>query len=110
MTAQTQTPTPAQAPPLKKFKAVRLGGFDTLFLVSAVVLAFITIAAIFAPVFAPYDPNEVDFMAVHSGPSAAHWLGTDALGRDLLSRMVYGARTALLGPLLVVVSSTILGI
>ena len=62
------------------------------------------------PSIAPYDPDAVDLAAVYSGPTAAHWLGTDALGRDTLSRMIYGARTALLGPLLVVVSSTILGI
>ncbi|WP_269936656.1 ABC transporter permease [Arthrobacter sp. HY1533] len=102
MTAQTLT--------AKELKAPRLGGFGITFTVSVAVLLLMTVAAIFAPIIAPYDPNEVDFMAVHSGPSMAHWLGTDSLGRDLLSRMIFGARTALLGPLLVVVSSTVLGI
>ena len=69
-----------------------------------------TLAAIFAPLIAPYDPDAVDFAAIYAGPTPAHWLGTDALGRDTLSRMIFGARTALLGPLLVVVLSTIIGI
>ncbi|WP_345801477.1 ABC transporter permease [Microbacterium sp. AZCO] len=46
---------------------------------------------------------------MYASPSPAHWLGTDALGRDILSRIIYGARTALLGPLLVVILSTALG-
>jgi peptide/nickel transport system permease protein len=45
---------------------------------------------------APYDPLETDYAAMISPPSAAHWLGTDAFGRDVLSRIVYGSRTALL--------------
>lgn len=83
---------------------------SVLFIVSATVLAVIVIGAIFAPWIAPYDPERVDLMAVHAPPSSAHWLGTDSLGRDLLSRIIFGARTALLGPLLVVVASTILGV
>jgi peptide/nickel transport system permease protein len=49
-----------------------------------------------APLIAPYDPLDTDFLAQLSPPSAAHWLGTDAFGRDLLSRLIYGSRTALL--------------
>ncbi|MBS1699675.1 MAG: ABC transporter permease [Actinobacteria bacterium] len=79
-------------------------------LTSLVVLAIVTLAAILAPWVAPYDPDAVDFTAFYAPPSAAHWLGTDALGRDLLSRIIWGGRTALLGPLLVVVFSTALGI
>lgn len=81
-----------------------------LFNVSVIVLAVVTLAAVFAPFVAPHDPDEVDFLAFYSSPSAAHWLGTDGLGRDILSRMIFGARTALIGPLLVVVFSTIVGI
>ena len=73
-------------------------------------LAAITLAAVFAPLIAPYDPDHVDLLAIYAGPSSAHWLGADSLGRDTLSRMIFGARTALLGPLLVVVASTVLGI
>ena len=81
-----------------------------LFLAAIVVLAVVTLTAIFAPFVAPYDPDAVDFLSFLAPPSAAHWLGTDSLGRDLLSRLIYGGRTALIGPLLVVVFSTVIGI
>jgi peptide/nickel transport system permease protein len=65
--------------------------------------------ALFAPLIAPHDPNAGDVLEVLQPPSPAHVLGTDASGRDLLSRLVYGSRTALLGPLVVVVVATTLG-
>lgn len=61
---------------------------------AAVVVLMIVVAA-FAGVLAPYDPVAVDFGAMLARPSALHWLGTDAFGRDVLSRLVYGSRTAL---------------
>ncbi|MGI9823464.1 ABC transporter permease [Agromyces sp. Marseille-Q5079] len=82
---------------------------DLSFAVAVGVLGAMTLAAIFAPFVAPYPPDAIDLLAVNAPPSAAHWLGTDGLGRDLLSRLIYGARTALLGPLLVVIGSTIVG-
>lgn len=95
---------------VRLIRAPRQRRSSWLFTVSAAVLIIITVAAIFAPIVAPHDPDEVDFLAFNAGPSAAHWFGTDGLGRDLLSRMIFGARTALLGPLLVVISSTALGL
>lgn len=74
------------------------------------VLAVIVIIALLAHVLAPQDPDAVDLSAAYQGSSAAHLLGTDASGRDLLSRLLIGSQTALLGPLVVVVASTILGI
>ena len=59
-----------------------------------IVLSFV-LMALFAPWLAPYDPLKLDVMHKFSGPSLAHWAGTDQLGRDLLSRIIYGARTAL---------------
>ena len=59
-----------------------------------IVLAFV-VMALFAPWLAPYDPFKIDVMHKFSGPSLAHWAGTDQLGRDLLSRIIFGARTAL---------------
>jgi peptide/nickel transport system permease protein len=52
--------------------------------------------ALLATALAPYDPVTVDFGAMLAPPSAKHWLGTDAFGRDVLSRLIYGSRTALL--------------
>ncbi|MER7975318.1 ABC transporter permease, partial [Streptomyces sp. NPDC096080] len=100
------TPTLA----VEVLRAPRARRANATFLVSVGILGVMTLAAILAPFVAPYPPDQVDLSAVNAGPSSAHWLGTDALGRDLLSRTIYGARTALLGPLLVVVASTILGI
>ena len=59
-----------------------------------IVLAFV-LMAVFAPWLAPHDPLKIDVMHKFSGPRLEHWAGTDQLGRDLLSRIFYGARTAL---------------
>lgn len=104
----TATATPTMA--VKLLRAPRAARPHITFTISAVVLIIVTLAAILAPWVAPYDPDAVDFSAFHAPPSAAHWLGTDALGRDILSRVIHGGRTALVGPLLVVVFSTFLGI
>jgi len=65
-----------------------------------IVLAFV-LMALFAPWLAPYDPLKIDVMHKFSAPSLAHWAGTDQLGRDLLSRIIYGARTLILVIILV---------
>jgi peptide/nickel transport system permease protein len=65
--------------------------------------------AVFAPLIAPQSPTAVDLLHPYASPSAAHLLGTDATGRDLLSRLIWGSRTALLGPLVVVGVATIAG-
>jgi len=52
--------------------------------------------ALSATLIAPYDPLAVDFGAMLAAPSAGHWLGTDAYGRDVLARLIYGSRTALI--------------
>ncbi len=66
------------------------------FAVGALVyLILVTAAAIAAPLIAPYKPNFEDLNALHASPSGAHWLGTDDLGRDILSRLIWGARVSL---------------
>lgn len=65
-------------------------------LVGLVIVTVVTVCAVFAPLLAPYPPEAVDFGAIFSGPTAEHLLGTDDLGRDLLSQLIYGARTAML--------------
>jgi peptide/nickel transport system permease protein len=62
---------------------------------AAVVVVMIAVA-LTAPLIAPYDPVTVDFGAMLAAPSAAHWLGTDSFGRDVLSRLIYGSQTALI--------------
>ncbi len=68
----------------------------TLGAVGAGVVVLMLLVAALAPVIAPYDPVTVDFGAMLAAPNAKHWLGTDAFGRDVLSRLIYGSRTALL--------------
>lgn len=62
----------------------------------AMIIILMLVSAIAAPLIVPYHPLETDFLAQFSPPTTAHWLGTDAFGRDLLSRLIYGSRTALL--------------
>ena len=73
-----------------------------------IVLLFI-IAAIFAPFVAPYDPNKLDLNNALLQPGKAHWLGTDSLGRDTLSRTIYGTRVSLIIGVVVVVLGSIVG-
>ncbi|KAB2740701.1 ABC transporter permease subunit [Brucella anthropi] len=64
-------------------------------LVALVFIIALVLAAILAPVLAPYDPSTPDYNAVLQGPSAGHWAGTDAYGRDIFSRIIWGARISL---------------
>jgi len=64
--------------------------------VGAAIIVLMFVVAGAAPLLAPYDPVAVDFSAMLGSPSRSHWLGTDAYGRDVLSRLIYGSRTALL--------------
>ncbi len=64
--------------------------------IGAVIILVMVIAAVAADVLAPYDPLAIDYAAMLGAPGADHWLGTDAFGRDVLSRLIYGSRTALM--------------
>lgn len=63
--------------------------------ISFVIIAAMMFAGIFSPWVAPYDPLEIDFAGILAAPSWEHWCGTDAFGRDICSRLIYGSRTAL---------------
>ncbi len=86
------------------------GGFPKSAAFGIVVIIGFAVAAILAPLLAPYDPKAVDLSSSMSGPSAAHLLGTDGAGRDILSRLMHGARLSLLGPLLVVLFAAAIGV
>jgi ABC-type dipeptide/oligopeptide/nickel transport system permease subunit len=73
------------------------------------VICLFLLMAIFAPLIAPYGADEQDLYAVLAAPSMAHWLGTDNLGRDLLSRLIYGSRVSLFFGLGSTAISAILG-
>jgi peptide/nickel transport system permease protein len=68
---------------------------NPLALTGAVYLTVITLVAIFAPLLAPHSPIDQNLMLRLDGPSVEHWLGTDAAGRDVVSRLMYGARISL---------------
>ena len=74
-----------------------LGAFmlHRLAMVGLLLVAIETGLAVFAPVLSPYEPGKMDYEAILAAPSAAHPLGTDELGRDMLTRMMYGARLSL---------------
>jgi peptide/nickel transport system permease protein len=80
-----------------------------LTVVSGVVLLIVVLATVFAPLLAPTGPLDQDLLNIYAKPSAEHLLGTDQLGRDLLSRMLYGGRVTLLGVLQAVTVCTLLG-
>jgi peptide/nickel transport system permease protein len=61
----------------------------------AIIIVLMILAALVADLIAPYDPLQTDYAAMLQSPSASHWFGTDSFGRDVLSRLIYGSRTAL---------------
>jgi len=79
-------------------------------MVGAAVVLFFVAVAIFAPMIAPYSPTATDWGAVRKAPSWAHWIGTDEIGRDVLSRVIFGARASLEAGVVSVLISLSLGI
>jgi peptide/nickel transport system permease protein len=82
---------------------------NPLNVVAFVLIAVFALCALFAPLLAPYDPLFQDLGIRLTPPSPEHWLGTDSLGRDILSRILYGARISLLVGVVVVVSAGLVG-
>lgn len=81
-----------------------------LALAGLVILGVMVILAAFAPLFTRYSPIELNLAAMSQPPSTEHWLGTDTLGRDVWSRILYGGRVSLSVGLVAVTISTVLGI
>ncbi len=86
---------------LKKRKSAMVGLF---------VVTFVILIAVLAPLIAPYEPAAQTWTAVRQAPSAAHWFGTDELGRDLLSRIIFGARASLSAGLISVAIAMAVGV
>ena len=74
------------------------------------VIVVFVLAALLAPVIAPYDPVATSWSAIRKAPSAAHWLGTDENGRDVLARVIFGARASLLAGVVSVGIAAVLGV
>jgi len=100
----TQNSTVSEAPPrvneLRRFLKVFLGRGLVVF--GLIIILLFIVVAIFAPQISPYDPLKRNLSEALQQPGAQHWLGTDALGRDTLSRLIYGSRISLLVGVVVV--------
>ena len=82
---------------------------DPVAVCGAVFVLVVLLAALFAPEVAPYSPT-ANFPVINAGPSAAHWLGTDDVGRDILSRLVFGARISLEAAAIIVVLALLVSV
>jgi peptide/nickel transport system permease protein len=102
----------SEAPPRvsawRRFRRVFFSRRVVLF--GTVIITFMVLMAIIGPWIAPYDPYAINLREALQGPSSTHWLGTDAVGRDTLSRLIYGARTSLLIGLISVFFASLIGI
>ena len=87
----------------------RYASNNVLVIACGTVIAVAVILAIFGPLLAPHDPNAANLANAYVGPVAGHALGYDSQGRDLLSRLLTGARTSIAGPFLVVLFSMVAG-
>jgi peptide/nickel transport system permease protein len=78
--------------------------------VGLIVIALFVLLAVLAPLVAPYDPTAQTWTAVRKAPSLAHWFGTDDVGRDILSRVIFGARASLLAGVVSVAIAIAIGV
>ena len=79
-------------------------------LIGAVIVVLFALMALFAPLITPYDPIESDWMAIRLPPNAQHWFGTDDLGRDVLSRVIFGTRASLSAGVVSVAVAVLVGV
>jgi peptide/nickel transport system permease protein len=91
-------------------RAVHFARHNVLFVFGGVLLLLIVLGAIFAPLIAPYDPTAIDFLEKLKGPSLAHLMGTNELGQDIFSQVLFGARTSLLVGVVVVTLAIAIGV
>jgi len=78
--------------------------------IGGTIISFFVVLAVFAAWISPYDPNTPDWMAIRAAPNAAHWFGTDDLGRDVLSRVIFGTQASLAAGLVSVTVAVLIGL
>ena len=88
----------------------RMFARNRLAVIGGVVVGCLFFLAVLAPMLAPWDPNKHDMRIILSPPSSQHWMGTDQLGRDVLSRVLYGSRVSLAVGFVSVGIATLVGI
>jgi peptide/nickel transport system permease protein len=101
--------TPAVVLEAARERRRRFASNNVLVVACGTVIAVAVFLAIFGPLLAPHDPNAANLANAYVGPVAGHALGYDSQGRDLLSRLLTGARTSIAGPFLVVLFSMVAG-
>ncbi|MBM7773907.1 peptide/nickel transport system permease protein [Actinokineospora baliensis] len=106
----TAAPFPANLAPVKRVSLWRRFLRRPAGVVALVVMILIVLVAVLAPWLAPYDPNLVKLRITHAPPGGDHLLGGDSGGRDILSRLIYGARTTLFGAAITCVSAVLIGV
>lgn len=106
----TDTPIPAAVRTKKRSRALGILWRDPSAMIGISIILLLVILAIFAPLVAPYDPKAQSLLNALNPPSAAHWLGTDEYGRDVLSRIIFGTRPALLVGVMAVLLGMCVGI
>ena len=79
-------------------------------MIGGTIILFFVVLAVFATWISPYDPNTPDWMAIRAAPNAAHWFGTDDLGRDVLSRVIFGTQASLAAGLISVTVAVLIGL
>ena len=79
-------------------------------IIGGTIILFFVVLAVFATWISPYDPNTPDWMAIRAAPNAAHWFGTDDLGRDVLSRVIFGTQASLAAGLISVTVAVLIGL
>lgn len=106
----TAAPFPATLAPVKRISLSRRYLRRSVGVIALAVFVVIVAVAALAPLLAPFDPNHVDFGLTHATPGHGHPLGGDSAGRDLFSRLLYGAQTTLYGAVITCVASLLLGV
>ncbi|MEX2536045.1 MAG: ABC transporter permease [Trueperaceae bacterium] len=90
-------------------RALRIVTANQLLLVGTIFTLFMLLLAAVGPIFAPYDPTDINNLNRLQAPSAEHWLGTDEFGRDVFSRLLYGARLSAVIGGVTLLATTVLG-
>ncbi|OWT80618.1 MULTISPECIES: ABC transporter permease [unclassified Achromobacter] len=109
MSATSAAPAPT-VPPRSGNRAWGKFKRNRIAMVGAAIVLFFVVVAILAPLIANHDPFQTSFSTIRKAPSATFWLGTDELGRDIFSRMVFGARASLMAGLASVVIAMVVGV
>ena len=93
----------------KRKRKIRLSGYQRLLLLGGGVVAGLIFLAVAGPGLAPYDPGTIQLQASFTSPGSEHWFGSDRLGRDIFSRVVYGARISIIVGIFVIGISFLVG-